>query len=249
MIPKYSIPALFFAASLGVCLFADIPKERISKKSTRPATKTERALRNLSANFALGTSWVSYAQTNLAKVTQTNLTPKLDLSYALDANEWSVEASGYGSLITYSNSSVAGKGLKFFGGDLRLAYRAPLKKTPWTLHFYGGLYYTSTFGSDSLGYGEVAGPEIYPALRYSFADSSSAVAFLKYCPIFSGFALLGLDNSVISGGVSYFLKPVSEGALRGVLLGATLDASRLKLVFQGGSVLATTYTLSIHATF
>lgn len=232
-----------------VALGAETPSKKNPRASSRPTSFAEKELRNLSAGFGIGTTWASYEQTDLSKVVQTNLTPKVELSYIVEPKEWNLEANGYVSLLAISNPSITGTGMKYYGGDLRLNYQARFKGTPWTLYFLGGVYFMGTFGTDNVGYKSVVGPEVYPAVKYTFENGATSSAYLKFAPILSGFSLLSLDNSLFAGGLSYFLKPIPEGIFQGVLLGLTFDASRLKLLIVGGEVVSTNYTFALNIIF
>lgn len=209
----------------------------------------ERKLRNLSAGASVGMSWVSYQQTSLSTVQETNLTPKLSLSYALSPRQWLLEGEAYLSAMTFSNPASTGKGLKFYGGDLRVGYQIPFENTPLALTVYGGFYLMSTFGTSYVGYTGVAGPELYPALQYRFLSGALVSFYGKYSPIMNDLSILGLSNAVLGGGAAYFSKPIEGGFLRGVLYGLSLELSRLKLEMTEVRTQVTTYTLGAHLVF
>ena len=209
----------------------------------------EKQFRSLSLNFGLGTSYLEYEQTDWAPLTQTSITPKLDATYVFPQNEWSIEASIYCSLLALSKPSLAEGGLGVLGSDVRVGYEVPVISQSTALYLFGGFYYSTTFGTENIGYSGIWGPEVYPALRTTFRNGSSLSVYAKYSPILSDYFLLTLDNASLSGGAVYFLKPFKRGVLKGVPLGFSADITRLSLKIEGGSLTVTTYTLAANLLF
>lgn len=211
------------------------PGEKDRRKIGRTRRWFEKQLRDMSFNFGLGPTLLSYDQTSLPTVSQTGFTPKAELTYVFAQNAWSFESSTYLSLFS---------SLKLFGADAKLGYEMPLVEGRLAFYLFGGFYYATSFGSDTMGYSGVWGPVAYPALRATFRNGSTASLYAKYSPVLNGVVPMTLDNASATVGVSYFFKPFSGQTLRGVPFGLSFEATRLKLGLEGGSLAVNTYTLS-----
>ncbi len=209
----------------------------------------EKESRNLSMNLGVGSTYLSYQQTDLPRVSETNLSTKIDFIYALDPGVSTLEAGLFSSLLSLNNSPLAGNGLLNWGADVRYGREFLFNEGTWAMYLFGGFYGLGTFGTDNVGYSGVYGPEVFPAVRYTFQNGSMIGGYAKYSPILSGFGFLNFENAHLSAGLNYYLKPFREGILRGIPLGVSLEASRLKMNVLRGDIVSTSYTASLNLLF
>lgn len=221
----------------------------MANQTREPKKWYERELQNTSLNFGIGTSFLTVAQPSFETFSQTNVIAKSDFIYLIDPGVWLFEASASASLISFGKAARAESGMKTLGGDIRVGREWPFEERTWSFFLFGGLYGQTTYGSTSVGYGGVVGPELFPTVRHVFTDGSSASAYFKYSPVMNGLSLMSLDNYFLAIGASYYLKPFSRGMLRGMPLGIGVEASRLVLSATRGPTETVNYTASLNVMF
>lgn len=221
----------------------------MSNQRRKPRKWYERELQNASLSMGLGTSFLSHEQASFEPFSQTNLNTRAEFIYLIDPGIWVFEANGFVSLLSFGKAERAESAMKIAGGDIRLGYEVPFLERTWSFFIFGGVYGLTSFGSTSVGYDGIAGPELFPAIRHVFTDGSSLGVYFKYSPVMSGLSLMDANNSYIAAGTSYYLKPFSRGSFRGMPLGISVEASRLRLAVTRGDVVTTNYTVSLNVMF
>jgi hypothetical protein len=156
--------------------------------------------------------------------------------------KWDLGFSGFMNLATLSKSGA--DEVKFLGLNLRLGYIFPQVRAPWRLSLYGGWYYTSaSSSSDTFGYRNVSGPQLYPSLRRTLANGHAVSTYLKFSPIFNSLGLLGLSNSEIATGIGYLIPSESH------TYSINLDFARLHLTNEEIETNSTSVSLGGSMTF
>ena len=197
-------------------------------------------------SFGIGPTFASFDQTDLNDVRQTNITARVDVVRDLIPREWTLGANAYLSAIAFPHSTIAGEGMKLLGGDVYVGWELPMSGYAWPICLNAGFYGMTTFGTDTIGYGNIVGPQLFPSLRFLFRDGSTAMFHGKIAPIFSGISFLTMDNTFMSIGGKYYFRRFRSGFLKGLPLGVSLDATRLNLAMKRGSAVVMTYTLSLN---
>jgi hypothetical protein len=185
-----------------------------------------RAKTRWSINVGLGMSSIHYTQTNAPELTQLMLTAKASVSKTISTNHrWDFALSGYVSVYPISDNESSG--LRFLGVNARFGYLFPFVKRPWQLGVAAGYYLVSSFGSDTLGFSNVSGPQIYPTFRYYFNSGNFIATYIKYSPIVSGVTALPFANRELAYGAAY-----GRELSNGHALSLTVDYASLRLLLN-----------------
>ncbi len=129
---------------------------------------------------------LDYVETRSSRLDLLHVTPKVGLTAPL-GEKWALSVGGYFNLLPVG--SGAGEGaLQVLGLNLRAGYRLPLPWERLTVQVFGGVYYITTFyPGDLMGFKDLAGPQIYPALNWRISGDWSIYAYGKYSPVQAGF--------------------------------------------------------------
>jgi hypothetical protein len=179
-------------------------------------------------------SFINYDESSLpAPYTEKALTFKASLGYQLQpSSPVSLEAGGYYTLLPISKST--GETAKFLGLNLRLGYTIP-SSSAWSLSFQGGLYYLSMFvTNNAFGFSNMAGPQLYPTLRYDMASGNAIQLYVKVSPVTTGTGKLFADREIAGGG-AYII-----GLGGGHTMPITFDISSLLLHLEGVDISSST---------
>ena len=190
----------------------------------------------------LGVSSIHFTQTDKADYSSMVATVKVSANYFLFPPKWDLGFSGFMNLATLSKSGA--DEVRFLGLNLRMGYIFPQVKAPWRLSLYGGWYYTSaSSSSETFGYRNVSGPQLYPSIRRTLSNGHAVSTYLKFSPIFNSLGLLGLSNSEIATGFGYLIP--SENHTYSI----NLDFARLHLTNEDVETNSTSVSLGGSMTF
>lgn len=159
---------------------------------------------------AIGPSYVTYQETTgpfSANFNTIILTAKLTARYELAPKKWDIGFNTYYSLLQLTNG-YTDKNVKtrFLGVNLRLGYTFPTQGK-WSFGLNTGWYYTTMFvTSDTFGFRNMAGPQLYPLLIGQLSGGKVLSFYAKYSPIIG----LGFGNREIAGGMGYSI-PLKNG--------------------------------------
>jgi hypothetical protein len=167
---------------------------------------------------------LSYRETRVQSVSQTALTGKFAYRFALGKSGWDLGASGYLTLlpITKNTDSTA----RFLGLNLRVGYSLPWPREPWQIGLMAGWYYTTMIVSPpTFGFLSMAGPQLFPVVRYRFGSGKAIATYFKWSPVSDSTSLMSLGNYELAAGGAYVIPLMNRRSVS-----VTLDAASLKLV-------------------
>ena len=151
------------------------------------------------ASFAMGPTYLSYAQTGIIDYNQWLLTLRASGTYRIN-NKWELSASSFVNLVsTYSNHEDS---IKFFGWNARAGYVIQKSGSPWKFCINGGWYYLTSFGN-SIGIQNLNGPQIYPTVNFQISPSKIVYGHLKFSPLANRLSILNLSNHEVAFGGGY----------------------------------------------
>ncbi|OFZ19618.1 MAG: hypothetical protein A2X94_17405 [Bdellovibrionales bacterium GWB1_55_8] len=232
--------------AIAVGPFGDIERERISiqtegfeygSRAVAP-TPSGSGAKQFFFSPGLGVSVLGYRQTDLPNVDQIVLTGKMGVVHLL-APAWDVGVSGYLTLapLVTGSADVA----RFLGVNARVGYTLPFVRAPWKVAVLAGGYFTTMFvSSGAFGFKNMAGPQLFPSVRYALADGASAWLYGKFSPVSDGVASLSFKNRELAAGGGYSFKPVN-----GRSLSITLDVAELALQVEEDVVSSTSFSVGI----
>lgn len=130
------------------------------------------------------------------------VTGKLSYRYLLFPPRWDIGLSAYSTLIpVYAN---APEGFWFFGFNARIGYVLPSFNPNWRLSLFGGVYASTMYvRSQTFGYVNVGGPQLFPVVSHELSSGSSISFYGKFSPVSKNFTILSFTNREIAGGFSY----------------------------------------------
>jgi hypothetical protein len=175
-------------------------------------------------NVAVGYAYHLYAETLSPQLTQQALVAKFGAQFALGAR-WALAANVYGTLFPFA-SNLGNTDIRFLGTNGRVGWKVPGASKRWEAWLWLGWYYTTTWApSNSLGFKDMNGPQLYPTLSFSFGQGRHSLsAYGKYSPVSEDFVPTFRSHE-LAAGLSY-LAPASR---KGRRLGVSIDFARLYL--------------------
>jgi hypothetical protein len=203
-------------------------------------------LQRSTLGVALGPASINFQQTDVPTYTQTAISVTAfytrPLSIRMDGN-----LTVFGTALPLSSSRNDVK-VRIFGLNARLGYNPLRLKHPWYLSLMGGVYYNTMMTTPSVfGYRNVAGPQLYPLIRYRMNNRSSISTFLKFSPVSrKGFDFLGLSSYEASTGVTY---GTPLGGTTGMVIAANYSHLKLALPELGASLTLKTISFSVGITY
>lgn|GEM_PF-2905708 len=191
--------------------FVEVKK---SQSSARPDFKLD---------FGASLTRLNYAETRSSRLELFQVTPKAGVTIPFNAS-WSLTLGGYFNLIPVGTVTDEGT-LQFLGLNLRVGYRIPLPWERLTVQLFAGAYYITTFyPGDLMGFKDLAGPQIYPAVNWRISGDWSAFAYGKFSPVQASWSQLpDFSNNELSTGLGLRWKTHS----------VHLDYSRIHVNFEG----------------
>lgn len=147
-------------------------------------------------------------------------------NYWIKPAKWSVSGAGYFTVIPLTRSGTgASSDVRFLGLNLRAGWVVPRIRRPWAFTLFGGFYYVTTLVTPrTFGFQNMAGPQLYPRLRYFRKKNGDQIStYLKFSPVAVSLSLLNFSNREMALGISYVFTRKA--------LSLNLDASDLGLKF------------------
>lgn len=189
-----------------------------------------------------GLSRIQVTDSRFDPFNEWGVTSKLGYTFLLAPPRWDLGLTTYFTIASFAASRA--DSARFFGVNLRLGYALPFIQEPWKLSLFFGGYYTTMFvASNTFGFTNMTGPQIYPTLRRTLNKGDSILVYFKFSPVSADFSLSPLTNHEIATGLSYTYLMLS-----GHTWGLSLDASQLSLVIDGvatnGTIIPVTITSS-----
>jgi hypothetical protein len=207
-------------------------------------------------NVGLGYTLFSYSyETSRSSFSHSgsSLTLKAGLLYPISAPYWDLGLSAYYTLLPITKSSEFT--YTFFGVNARVGYLLTDPTNSLRVSIMGGIYYLNAARSDgNKGYSNVGGPQIYPTLRKTFLNKTSAYIYGKFSPVSSDITKLSVGSREIAFGGGYS-RPFKFGASSQskYSLSFTFDFANLVLVIPVSGLDVTiktnTYTLGSSLSF
>lgn len=155
-------------------------------------------------NPGLALTTINYTQTNtdVGTLTPIMLTVKAGVDYRIQKKNWVIGFVGFMNVAPISGATAT-TSFRFLGLNLRAGKRIGLLSAPWELTLSGGLYYLTMITTGNFGFSNVAGPQLYPTVRYSLNNGGAVLSYFKFSPISQGFTLMSFTNFEIAVGLHY----------------------------------------------
>jgi len=187
---------------------------------------------------------LSYNQTFVHPISESNITAKLGLQYFITPSVWDIGFSGYYTLMNLTSTPSTLK-LQFLGINGRVGYTLTPKLSRFKVRLMSGWYYLTTISTARIGFQNVGGPLLFPTFDYVISEQRSVGFYLKYAPMVGGVSSASLSNAEIAGGASYSfpLEPYLQ------TFHVNLDVSSLNLTVGAAAVQTTTFNLGIGTSF
>lgn len=189
---------------------------------------------------SLGPSLISHVETAAPSFSAWTLTTKVVADKRIKG-PWSVGLLAYVTAVPIS-ASIESVSPTFMGFSLRGGYASGLLKSPWTLTWSLGFYYTSLFGVDgTYGFKNIHGlqPIPYPTLTKRLSSLSTLSMTPKFSPIIATFPNGLIDHYQLALGIKYDRK-----LKRGRSWFATIDYSRFHVTLGPNQVDSTSMSLA-----
>ena len=198
----------------------------------------------------LGVTSFNYTQTNtdVGTLTPIMVTLKLGADYRIQKKNWVLGFVGFMNILPISGSTAT-TDFKFIGLNLRAGKKLDWLSPPWELTLSAGLYYLTMITSGNFGFSNVAGPQLYPTIRYSFNNGSALLSYVKFSPISQGFTLMSFTNFELATGVHYQFPRLKK---IGYSVGIDVSSVALTTLDQNnvsGTVASRTISLGVTASF
>lgn len=192
-------------------------------------------------NLSLGYTSLAYLQTYFNPFSQTSVTAKIGYQQPLTWKNWDIALNTFFTTHVLS-SNYTGAAVRFLGVNARLGYTFESIKDPFRLSLLGGWYYTTTFvQGTTIGYQNLQGPQIFPALKYKISDTLIASNYFKYSPITNSLDVLPiLENREIAYGLGFTKKLTKFHSL-----GIYADFAKLSFTFVSRLIESNTSSFSI----
>ncbi len=190
------------------------------------------------ANIGMGLTHVSYTQTAVTPFTETELTLKGGMSYALKPNKWDLGLSFFMNVASLNTTSDL-YSIRYLGVNLRAGYHLIPIQSRFQFNLNGGIYYNTSFAD--IGFKNMIGPQVYPEFSYLMPNRQTIFTYFKYSPVFVSASSLDLaNNREIATGVYYSFPVLVKNRLS-----IGFDFSKLDLAVSGLTSNTTTYSLSV----
>jgi hypothetical protein len=188
--------------------FGEVIETTVTLVGTDPKTliRIEDAYLASKANLSTGLGYTQAAYTETGARTNSYsaslLTLTADYQYPLGRRgTWTLQGSGYFSLTSLQQSNP--DDARYLGLNARLIYRFPFSTERLDLRIAGGAYFLTMFvPTESFGFRNLSGPQLYPTLRLQFPGVAVFRTFFKYSPVSDRLSLMNLANNEIATGLS-----------------------------------------------
>lgn len=166
---------------------------------------------NLAAG--LGYTSLSHVEAGTANYNARMLTGKLSFNKVIFPPKFDLGIALWGTLKTISDTR-SDADVSMYGFNARLGYIFQGIRYPWRLAIYGGWYYLTmsvrgASSTNTFGFQNVSGPQLFPTVRYSLGNGQSLSAYGKISPISDRLTVLSLTNREVAFGLSYNV-PLNE---------------------------------------
>lgn len=184
------------------------PLQTVAKsQQTRAPASAESVVRSDSFDVSLGTSFLSYSQSNGTQLSEKAITGKLSYSHSFPNQHWSLGSSADLTLLPLSESGSS-VGMRILGLEAFSQYSFSPSSPEWDLSIRAGVYSSNSLVStNAFGYRLMAGPEIYPVISRKISSTSSLSAYAKYAPVIEPGADINFSSYAVSFGAEYDTSP------------------------------------------
>jgi hypothetical protein len=183
----------------------------------------QRPVKKYFLSSGVGFTSLSFKDSRKPDFSQLALTGKISFLTPVFPPRWDFGFTTYLTLVPLTSNQP--KSARFLGVNFRIGYVLPGVKDPWRVTLLGGLYYTTMFVSTGdFGFQNLAGPQLFPVVMRTFRNRDSALAYLKFSPVGTGFGLITLYNHEKAVGGAY-IRPLEGGRT----MSASIDIAQLQL--------------------
>lgn len=227
---------LYEVSGVEFTIRQDSPVPEADKvKAEAPSPTTKRYV----FSPGIGLTLLGYRQTDVPDVDQIAITGKASAVYILNSS-WDVGLSGYMTLASITGTTSVKETARFLGVNARAGYTLPFVKQPWKIAVLAGWYYTTMFvEGNQFGFRNMAGPQLFPTLRYAFPNGASGWLYGKYSPVSEGIAL-SFSNRELAFGGGYAFKASS-----GRSFSMTLDIAELGLQVDEKVITSNSFSVGV----
>lgn len=176
----------------------------------------------------LGLSMISYTETKRTDYSLTAVTAKIAFNYLLSP-KWNLGMSAFFTALPLSSSNPDAA-VRYLGVNIKVGYKIPSIKPPWSISISAGSYYTTMFVGGNLsdkqlfGFQNLMGPQLFPVVQRTLENGDILMSYFKFSPVGAGAAVLSLKNREIGIGGAYTRKLTKIHSLS-----FTLDYANLSL--------------------
>lgn len=190
----------------------------------------------------LGPTLIHYTESGLrlTNYRSTALTVTGDYQLPMSASgNWTIQGSIYGTAVQIQQSTSDDP--RFIGVNGRLIYRLPFSRESLELKLAAGIYYLSMIvPSESFGFKNLVGPQLYPTIRYQIPGVLTLRTYVKYSPVSEQLRIMDLANREFAYGISF-----ASPALLKQKLSINYNHSDLSLSLSGIQISNTTDSVSL----
>ncbi len=208
----------------------DVPPAVFAAKEVEK--KNETSGKKTSIDLAMGVSSLNYSDSARFNNSALVLTPKFNYLRALNT-KWSLGLNTFFTAF-HLTESAPGTQFRVFGANGRIGKRFYVSEGGWELFvFFGGYYITSFSAIPTIGFKNMAGPQVYPTFRKSIGTEELVYFYGKFSPIInttSTFSPTFTSYEMAIGG-GWKTRKLGFG-----LMTYGLDYSNLHIVFAGNSI-------------
>ncbi|MCM2278609.1 MAG: hypothetical protein NDJ89_11100 [Oligoflexia bacterium] len=199
----------------------------------------------------LGTSILSYHESDTPDFGELALTWKGSVSYAPTESVWSGQLSAYATLLGVKRERglTGDPSVRFLGLNLRAGPRLGLLRASWSLQLLGGYYFTTMMvGDGSFGFRNMHGPQLFPLVTRELGERSGRLsAYLKFSPVSPRLGALSFRSSEVAMGGAWSF-PLGLPGER-TRLGLSLDLSSLRLLIGEVRIRSNSYTMGVEFSY
>ena len=152
----------------------------------------------------IGLTRLSYTQPGFSGLSQLSVSSQLSVRYAPPEQAWSLGGNIYFTALPF-RSDLTGVSLRTLGANVSVSYAfSAAKAASWRFALATGGFYTTTFAAGlKMGYKNLFGAQIYPALSRIFSNGQSITGYFKYSPVSSTFSLFSAGSFEVALGTAY----------------------------------------------
>ncbi len=198
---------------------------------------TKKPLTRAHYSAGLGYTLIHYQQSTVSPFHEGALTFKGGFTYELKPDVWDLNLGSFLNVFTLKSSSADGDSIRYLGLNAKVGYHLITFPSPIRLILNAGIYYNTSFGT--VGFLDMFGPQLYPEVRYLFANNHALTTYGKYSPsVAHSLSDFGKNREIATG--LHYSFPLNSF----YRLSVGIDYSELFLLRGADSAQTSTFSLS-----